>query len=80
MAVNFKCPMKAAFFHVKGVPVCNIWLLLQRLLLNQGGLHDHLYIALNSDIAVLRAYNLSCELAGKYHQPPLLWSCWVNSR
>ena len=100
MAVNFKCPMKAAFFHVKGVPVCNIWLLLQssllryrrfgslwhsskqlqRLLLNQGGLHDHLYIALNPDIAVLRTYNLSCELAGKYHQPPLLWSCCIHSR
>ena len=80
MAVNFKCPMKAAFFHVKGVPVCNIWLLLQRLLLNQGGLHDHLYIALNPDIAVLRAYNSPCELAGKYHQPPLLWSCCIHSR
>ena len=53
---------------------------LQRLLLNQGGLHDHLYIALNPDTAVLRAYNLSCELAGKYHQPPLLWSCCIHSR
>ena len=65
LAVNFKCPMKPAFFH--------IWLLLQspllryrrfgslwhsskqmqRLHLNQGGLHDNLYIALTPDIAVL---------------------------
>ena len=33
LAVNFKCPMKPAFFHTKGVPVCNIWLLLQSSLL-----------------------------------------------
>ena len=90
MAVNFKCPMKPAFFHVKGVPVYNIWLLLessllryrffslwrsakqfQRLRLNQGGLHDHLYMALNLDIALLCVYNLYCYLAVKYQSAPL---------
>ena len=89
LAVNFKCPMKPAFFHVKGLPVCNILLVLQssllhypffslwrsakqfqRLHLNQGGLHNHLYMALNLDIAPLSVYNLYCDLAVKYQPAP----------
>ena len=76
LAVNFKCPMKPAFFHVKGIPVCHIWLLLQspwrsaKQFSNQGGLHYHLYMALNLYIALLCVYNLYiyCERAGNINQ------------
>ena len=45
----------------------------QRLHLNQGGLHNHLYMALNLDIALfLCVYDLYRELAVKYQPTPVL--------
>ena len=44
----------------------------QRLYLNQGGLNDHLYMALNLDIALLCVYNVFCELAVENQPAPLL--------
>ena len=44
----------------------------QRPHLNQGGLSDHLHMALNLGIALLCVYNLYCELAVNYQSAPLL--------
>ena len=52
----------------------------QRLYLNQGGLNDHLYMALNLDIALLCFYNVYCELAVEHQPASLLSPCCIHSR